>query len=831
LLIIALIIGDFGYGQVSSSTDMGLEEPVFYSAEDSIVIDVPNQIVRLYGKSHVTYDDVVLDAEIIEIDIVNNEVSAYFGLDSLGNQIGKPVFTQGGEEVICESLKYNFETEKGYITEVRAQQGEGYIHMAESKIHPNQEIHFKNGKYTTCDADKPHYHFQLSKAMVIPEKRIVTGPMHMRILNVPLPIAAPFAFLPNSETRKHGIIIPRLALASAYGSGIENLGYYIPLNDYLETYFYGTAFTTGTWGISNQSNYYKKYKYRGNITLKYERLKGYFYNKDLSNNYTIKWQHNQDAKAHPSIKFNSDINFISNNNPTQSLEIIPDNYFTNQINSSVNLTKNWKLNQFAGGWTLKSSLRQNTQNETYSIELPSFNLNVSRFDLGVLRKNKIGKKWYENITVTYNMNSANSITTPDSIFNFQDYKQVGDYALNGIKQNALIKTNLKPKSGWFTFDLSANYNEIWNFQSVNKAWDPISDTLDVNTLNGLQAARNVTLSGGLQSNFYGYYIGPGENIKARHVMSPNLSFSYRPDIGSHQQYQIDSIGNLDYYSPFDVSLYREATRGESGLIKFGLNNTLELKTRKRKDTLNKSYKQKRIIDAFAIGGSYDIFKDSMQLSDFTFSLRTSPVKFISIQSGWRLTPYDYDDLTGIINSNYAWNSGNGVGRITKANLTTTAKFQSKNNQKTNTEKDTSAKIKLIIPWKVNLSYNIDYSRNSNGVIQQDTFKLTQTLKLDGTLDVSTKWKFTYGFSYDIQNLFTDNPLNNGVSATNIGIWRDLHCWEAALRWSQIGYFNFADPNSGFYDLPSSHVLTFQINIKSSMFNAFLPEQNLRIPEF
>jgi len=277
LLIIGLCIGLKSNAQISDSKNIGLDYPIHYSATDSIVADIPQQIVRLYGSANVTYDDVVLDAEVIEIDLNNNEVSAHFGLDSLGNPIGKPVFVQGGEEIKCESIRYNFETKKGFITEVRTQQGEGYIHMAESKIHPNEEIHFKNGKYTSCDADKPHYHFQLSKAMVIPDKRIVTGPLYMKILNVPLPIAAPFAVLPNTESRKHGIIIPQFALAGVYGSGFSDLGYYIPINQNWETYFYGTIFTTGVWGLKNQTNYYKKYKYRGSLTMSYEYLSGFFF--------------------------------------------------------------------------------------------------------------------------------------------------------------------------------------------------------------------------------------------------------------------------------------------------------------------------------------------------------------------------------------------------------------------------------------------------------------------------------------------------------------------------------------------------------------------------
>ena len=825
MLIIALTFGSSLYGQKNGSQSIGLDSPVHYSADDSIVADIPNQIVRLYGDANVTYDDIILDAELIEIDLNNNEVSAHYGLDSLGNPVGKPVFTQGGEEIRCESIKYNFDTKQGYITEVRTEQGDGYIHMAESKIHPNEEIHLKDGKYTTCDAEKPHYHFQLSKAMIIPEKRIITGPVYMKILNVPLPIAAPFAFLPNSETRKHGIIIPEFALAGRFGSGLKDLGYYIPLNDNWETFIYGTLFTTGNWGLRNETNYYKRYKYRGNLTFGYERFNGYFYEEIKSDNYTVRWNHNQDAKAHPSVKFNSDINFISNN-PQNSLEVISDNYFNTQLNSSMGLNKTWKANQFNGSWKINTSLRQNKQAETYNLELPSFNLTVSRFDLGVLRKNKIGKKWYENIFVAYNVNSANKISAPDSIFNVNDFNQINDYLTNGIKQNAVLSSNLKPKTGWFNFNLTTNYNELWNFQSFDKNWNTVTEKVDTTFNNGLNTTRNVNFQGNLSSNLYGYYKSPKENVKARHVMSPKIGFAYQPDIGAHQFY-LDSSLNAIYFSPFDVSLYREAARGESGKINFTLGNTLELKSRSRKDTLNDTYISKRLIDGFTINGDYDIFKDSMQLSDIGFSFRTTPIKNIGLQAGWRLTPYAWDDVTGELQNEYAWDQNKGVGRITRANTAISASFKSKSPAKT--QLDTTVNRKDT-EWSMNFSYNIDYSRNQNGIVQKDTFKLTQTIRWDGKVSFNDKWRFEYNLNYDIQNFDYISPMK-GLSAWNFSLWRDLHCWEAALDWRQTGYgiWDRDIENKLDWQRPNIYVITLKVNIKASMFNAFLPEQILQVP--
>jgi len=254
-----------------------------------------------------------------------------------------------------------------------------------------------------------------------------------------------------------------------------------------------------------------------------------------------------------------------------------------------------------------------------------------------------------------------------------------------------------------------------------------------------------------------------------------------------------------------------------------LGNTLELKSRSKRDSLNREYKSKRLIDAFNIGGNYDIFKDSLQLSDLTFSFRTTPHKNIGLQAGWRINPYDWDEITGEKQNELAWNTGKGIGRISNANMAISGRFKSK------IKKDTTSK-KLDLPWSANIAYNINYSRNQSGIIQADTFKLTQTIRLDGKLDISTKWKFDFLIDYDIEAFTVVSPWK-AVSRLNIGIWRDLHCWEAGLTWKQTGTGIWKnDANNQLNWTRPNYVLALRVNIKASMFNAFLPSQNLRIPE-
>lgn len=837
LLIIASLYSLASFGQTEvksgSSNANGLNSPVDYQARDSIVSNIPNQTVKLYGESVVTYEDIELRSDYIEIDLKTNEIIATYSLDSVGNPIGKPVFVSGGEESECDYIKYNIETKKGIVKEVRMQQGEGYIHMAESKVHPNEQIHFKHGKFTTCENEEPHFHFNLSRAIVVPEKRIVTGPVYMQILKVPTPLAAPFGFFPNSESKKAGIILPDFQNGN-YGFGLENLGYYIPLNDYWETYMYGSIFTTGSWAAQNMTNYYRKYKYRGGFSLRFEQFRGKFYDDfDTRNKWTLNWNHSQDAKAHPTLKFSTNINYVSDNTAQTSLDAINPNFYNNTFNSSVNISKSWKTKKFNGTMGMLNSLQQNSQTGNYALELPHLNLSVSRFDLGVLRKNKIGKKWYEYITVVYNMNAKNSITAPDSIFNPDDLGLVREYALNGLEHRATVQSNLRTFGGRIVLTPSVNYREIWNFQYEERSWNEDLQKVDTTEFNGFKSSRDIAFAASAQTNFYGYYKMKGkQGVKFRHVASPTLSFSYRPDIGLYEEIQTDSLGNTRYYSPFALSKYREVSNGSSGRINFGINNTLEMKKRSRKDTINDTFQSYKLIDAFSATGNYDLLKDSMNLSNIALAFRTS--KFFNIfnfQTNATLSPYSWVDSTGYAISTYAWQDGRGLGRITTAKGVINANFTNKKGREKQKEADEATKDDAIkngnatdpksknysIPWVLNLGYNVNYSQQSlsNGFGSVvDSFNIVQTISADGNVNLNDKWKIDYYFNFDIEELLLTN--------FTVGLWRDLHCWETSLYFQQFGPMF---PETGI----SNWSVQFKIGVKASMFQDIKYDHTFRNP--
>jgi hypothetical protein len=460
---------------------------------------------------------------------------------------------------------------------------------------------------------------------------------------------------------------------------------------------------------------------------------------------------------------------------------------------------------------------------------------VSRFDLGVLRRNKAGKKWYEEINVQYGLRSKNFISAPDNIFNLEDYQDIGEYARNGVEHNTTVNANLKLLGGRFTFTPQARYREFWNFQYEDHEWNATDNNVDTTSLSGFRASRELNFSGGLATNFFGLYRLKGEgNTRFKHVASPSLSFTYRPDLTLYEEIQVDSAGNTRDYSPFATSLYREPGVGESGLISFNIANTLKMKTRDKKDTINETDKTFNLIDAFTLSGSYDIFKDSANLSNINLAFRTSRfLKVFTFQSSAVHSPYAYDSLN-IERAQYAWQNNQGIGVFKTANLTLNANFTSANGRKKQQEQieqteDNALQTGLVtntkavnfeIPWQINLSYNLNYTRVIKDSALARNYNVVQTAKIDGDFSINEKWKFQYLVNFDLQQFLpayqsdAAKPYSNLVTNYNFSIWRDLHCWEATLQWGQFG--PWANRNFTFL---------FRVNIKASMFQDIKLEWN------
>jgi len=498
--------------EAEKPTTTEIDAPIDYEADDSLIFDLENDKVYLYGNGFVTYQDIELRAAYIELDRARDVVFARGTLDSLGREIGKPVFKDGSESFESKTLTYNFKTKKGIIQGVITEQEGGYLHSGITKKHENGEIHVKNGKYTTCDLEDPHFYVALTKAKVIPDDKIVSGPAYLVMADIPLPIALPFGFFPNQKSRSSGILIPEYGEERNRGFFFRNGGYYLALSDYFDARITGDIYTNGTWGVSLGSNYRVRYRFNGNLRARYyinvsgeKELPDYTRKKD----YSITWSHSQDPKSNPSRTFNANVN-MSSSSFDRNHSFNANDYLTNTKQSSISYSKRWAGSPF----NLSASMnhRQNSQTNSVDLNLPKMNFNMNRI-YPMKRKNRTGKaKWYENIELSYKAMLDNQIKTTDSLL---FTSAVWDDMNNAFKHDIPLSTQIRPFNSFY-ISPSLQYSGVLYSKHIEKRWeenyydaelDSTYATLITDTIRGLSYAHSYlpTISLGLNPKIYGMY--------------------------------------------------------------------------------------------------------------------------------------------------------------------------------------------------------------------------------------------------------------------------------------------------------------------------------------
>ena len=781
-----------------------LETQVDYDAVDTSYFDVRNQIVYLIGQASVDYGDISLTADYIEYDFRNRQVLAYGRLDSNGKMVGRPVFKDATSELEIDSVRYNFDTKKGLTHTVTTQEGDGFLHAQTAKKHSNDDVHIFHGYYTTCNLDTPHYHFQLGKAIVKPNDKIVARNINLRVANIPTPLWVPFAFFPNKKKQNAGIILPTYGESPGLGFFLKDGGYYIPINDRLQTQFNGDIYSRGSWKIGNSTDYKARYKFNGRFTVNYSVIKQSEPEYDdfsRQNEFFVRWNHAQDAKARPGSKFSADVNFGTSTNFQNALTTNLNNYLTNTFTSSVRYTKS-----FAGTpLSLNVNLRhnQNTQTHLVNLTTPEVALNMTRIYPGkILRRwlappGSTTKRAYEKIGVTYNMNMRNDISQIDTLMALNRLDDlINNQMRHGIRHNMSVNTNISPKSLPLTITPSFNATDRWYLQTIDKRYDNELDSLITDTVNGFDRAGEWNANLGFTTKLYGIYGFKGSEMRVRHVMTPNISMRYRPDFGTNETI-FDGTGGTNTYSPYQIGVYGAPTTGESGALTFSLINSLEAKVPTPQDTAQDNRKIK-ILDNFGASTNYDFFKDVNQWAVVSLNARTTLFKNLNLNYTSTYDPYDYDSTGKVIDDSY-WTAQNGLGRFSSHRLaaSTTLRGGGKTaDQRAGNPEDESdptrarelasvvanpnAYVDFNIPWTLSINYTLGLNNTFSSVTGNDTLISTQTLNFSGDFKLTPQWKVGFSSGYDF--------VNKGVTNnTAINLYRDLHCWELSFNYIPFGF--------------------------------------------
>ena len=814
-----------------------LTAKIDYASADSLSMDVKNKMVWLYGNASIEYEDIVLKASLISIDLDKNTIHAYATEDSLCNPVGTPEFKQGDLSFKSKEIAYNFTTKKGLIQNVITKEGDGYIHGTVIKKINDSVTDVGRGEYTTCDLpDHPHFSLKFTRAKVLSGNMIVTGPAWISVEGVPLPLALPFGLFPNKKGRSSGLIIPKYGESADRGFFLEDGGYYFGLNDYFDLKLTGDIYSRGSWSLKPIMSYKKRYKYSGNFSFKYAKtISGYpgdanYYNK---NDFNVNWSHRQDPKSRPNSIFSASVNAGSSSYNKYNPSTVND-YLSNQFSSSV--TYDLKLGNI-GQLTTSARHSQNTQNRQVTLSLPEIAFGINRI-YPFKRKTQTGKaKWFESINVTYKMDMRNELNTYDSLVFKPD---VGDRFVNGIRHSIPISGSFKVMK-YFSWSNSINYNERWYSKTVRESWvndtTPLGGYINIDTITGFKTARDYSFSSSLSTTVYGMKQFKKGYIRAiRHVVRPSVGFSFLPDFGTPelgywQPVQYNSKGDKTLYSIFGGQgtfqpLYGAPSSQKSGSINFGLTNNLEMKVRSEKDTITGT-KKVMLIDNFSISTSYDLAKDSLRWSDISISARTTLFKKVQVSYNSVYSPYGlyrqpfygytmldyytnpfYNSIPGpVINQsqysmnkkilrfvNAGWNLSFGYDLKPKTKV---AKKPVPGTATTPEIEDLSNNPRLYIdwdnPWSLHFDYNFRLSTTpvlTTGELKRD---IIQTFRVAGDVNVTEKWKFSAQTGYDFQQ--------KAFAYTSITIYRNLHCWEMRMNWIPYGI---------------QKSWNFQINAKSSL---------------
>lgn len=784
-----------------------LQAKIDYASADSLNMDIKNKVAWMYGNASIEYEELKLKAAIIKIDFQNNTVHAYETQDSLGNSIGTPDFTQGDLKFSAKELAYNFTTRKGFIQTVITKEGDGYLHGSEVKKVNDSVTNVHTGEYTTCDLkEHPHFSLKFSRAKVISGNMIVTGPAYMNIEGVPLPLALPFGLFPNKNGRSSGLIIPKYGEAANRGFYLEDGGYYFGISDHFDLKLTGDIYSRGSWALKPVVSYKKRYKYSGNFSIKYAiNITGTKGTSDYQKrkDFFVAWSHRQDAKARPNSVFSASVNAGSSSFNKYNPTTVSD-YLNNTFSSSVSY--DLRLGQFAN-FTSSARHSQNTSSKTVTLTLPEVSFGISRL-YPFKRKVQTGKPaWYESISITYNMNTRNELSTYDSlVFTQESFDRFN----TGMKHTIPVSGSFKVLK-YFTWSNSISYNERWYVRSIQKTW--FSDTLvsgsdttfgyvETDTIRGFKAARDYSFSSSLSTTFYGmkqFRKGPVKAI--RHVVRPSVGFSFMPDFGREQlgyyrTVQVDAEGNTEKYSIFGGSgtfspLYGIPSSQKSGSLNFSLSNNLEMKVRSKKDTITGTQKI-MLIDNLSFSSSYDLARDSLNWSNLSVSGRTTLFKKIQINYGSSYSPYAADSLGRTLNK-FQYSVNKKLFRFNNSNWTLsvgydltpkkTAKKSAPPASASNPEiEDVQNNPQLYIdwdnPWSLRVDYNFRYSNQyvfSTKSIKSD---LIQTFRVSGDINVTPKWKFSMQTGYDFEM--------KEFAFTQVTIYRNLHCWEMRFSWVPYG---------------------------------------------
>jgi len=844
--LIAISADSLTTKQDTLKKDGALADPAFSVARDSIIEDFSGgkKMIYYYGDVSVRYENIELKADYMEYNLDTRTVYASGIKDTSGVLRGKPVLKEGSQSYTMESVFYNFESKKARITNMITQESEGFLHGTNIKKLADNSINISKGKYTTCDLDHPHFYLRMTKARMVTQPKRVTvfGPAYLVLEDVPVPFALPFGFVPEKPERSGGLLIPSFQEEAARGFGLKGLGYYFVIGEHFDVSITGDIFSLGSWNAMLTARYRKRYKFNGDFGINYSsNITGergstdFFQSKDFS----IRWSHSQDSKSMPGASFRASVNFSTPLNNRFNSEDVQTS-LQNQASSSISYSKAFAGTPFSFSMNLMHS--QNSLDSSYALTVPNFTFTMNRI-YPFKRAERVGKeRFYESLSLNYNTTFDNKVN-----FKAKDFGQPNFLSKfkSGMKHNFTIGLPTFTLLRYLNFSPGVSYGMTWFFQTNDRAYDPdldrvVTTTSDMFSHFGLTQDFSASLS--MNTRLYGLFnFGKKGALQAiRHMVTPSLSFSFRPEMGTPANgyrtldyVDVNGIQHTLNYNRYDGLLYSPPGRGRSAAMSFSLGNNFEAKVRDQDDTTGTGLKKIKLIDNLSLGGSYNFLADSLKLSNINMNMNTTVFGSLAFSANASFNPYAVDGRGRMINQfNIAKEGGLKLARLENASMTLSYQFTGKGERRGGVRQFPGVKggggdgdhdheghgelqgegeisgvrpeqrdytrvyyhpvtgeyipggwvyyLDPSIPWTVSMNYNYSYSRNYS--FANDILKTNHNHMQ--TLGVSAQVRITKALNVNLNTGFDLSHL--ALTTTQVSATYDLHCFQISVSWVPNG---------------------------------------------
>ena len=799
-----------------------IDHVVKFSSKDSIVLFGRNDL-RFYGESEVSYDNMDLKASSIKMNMDSSVVHAVGVPDSVGELQGKPVFTDPSGEYKSKRMAFNFKTKKGIITDIITEQGDGYLTGGITKKHEDDEYHIKNGRYTTCDNhEHPHFYFQITKAKMRPKKNVITGPAYMVLEDLPLPLAVPFAFFPFTNKYSSGVLVPTFGEDYNRGFYLKNGGYYFAINQYVDLALTGEIYTRGSWGVSLQSNYAKRYKFSGHLSASFlTTVNGDKGDRDYSKmkNFSVAWTHTQDSKSNPNMQFSASVNFATSGYSRNNITDYYRNTFTENTKSSM---VNWSYNFPNSKWSISAtaSVSQRSADSTLTVSFPNFTITMAQTS-PFKRKRAVGaEKWYETIKISYSGRFQNTLTAKEKEFFHKSL--VKDWR-NGFSHVVPISATFNVFK-YINITPNITLNDRMYTSKIKQAWDPNSSAVVRDTTYGFYNLFDFNASVSMSTKIYGFYKPlkfMGDKLQmVRHVITPTVSFSASPDFGSKFW---GYYGNYSYvdnqgkernvkYPYFQHGIYGQPQSGKSGVISFNIANNLEAKVRSDEDSTG--YKKISIIENLTLSQSYNFAADSLRWSNLNTSilLRITKGFNLNLSATWDVYKYGLNENGAPVRINkLRLFHGGGWGRLASTGTSFSYTFNNDtfkklfrrgdkkkkddDDKKLGNMKDSENKggqaegsdvvlrpdgyMQWSCPWSLTINYSINYGYGAFDYNKMEyKGKFTHNLSFNGNIRPTKNWNFSLSGSYNFDT--------HKIAYMNCSVSREMHCFVMSASFVPVG---------------------------------------------